>query len=196
MNIFALDLDPVKAANYHCDQHVNKMILESAQLLSTAAFYLLPIRTYHLIKPVVYKPSYPNHPCALWLRSPESNPLPKLHYVRTLARQLNYIREYEWNQSEHSSIPVVETAYTFLSDYLGHGMSLPSHSALTENSFPRAMPAILKYNESTNSVNAYRRYYRLKHEQWALHGRGQTKGGMTYRNRPIPEFLDPDYLIG
>lgn len=36
MNIFYLDKDPVKAAEYSCDKHVVKMILESAQMLCTA----------------------------------------------------------------------------------------------------------------------------------------------------------------
>ena len=36
MNIFALDKDPTQAARMMCDKHVVKMILESAQLLSTA----------------------------------------------------------------------------------------------------------------------------------------------------------------
>lgn len=36
MNIFVLSTDPAEAAEYHCDQHVVKMILEYAQLLSTA----------------------------------------------------------------------------------------------------------------------------------------------------------------
>ena len=36
MNIFYLDEDPVKAAQYMCDKHVVKMIVESAQILSTA----------------------------------------------------------------------------------------------------------------------------------------------------------------
>lgn len=35
MNIFILDKDPVKAAQLQCDAHVSKMILESAQMLST-----------------------------------------------------------------------------------------------------------------------------------------------------------------
>jgi len=34
MNIFYLDSNPQKCAEYHCDKHVVKMILESAQLLS------------------------------------------------------------------------------------------------------------------------------------------------------------------
>ena len=36
MNIFFLDTDPKTSASYHCDKHVVKMIIESAQLLSTA----------------------------------------------------------------------------------------------------------------------------------------------------------------
>ena len=36
MNIFYLDRDPVTCAKQHCDKHIVKMILEYAQLLSTA----------------------------------------------------------------------------------------------------------------------------------------------------------------
>ena len=37
MNIFFLDKDPKIAAQMQCDKHVVKMILETAQMLSTAA---------------------------------------------------------------------------------------------------------------------------------------------------------------
>lgn len=36
MNIFFLAFDPAEAAIFHCDKHVVKMVLESAQMLSTA----------------------------------------------------------------------------------------------------------------------------------------------------------------
>ena len=36
MNIFILDRDPITAAQLQCDKHVVKMIVESAQMLSTA----------------------------------------------------------------------------------------------------------------------------------------------------------------
>ena len=36
MNIFILDENIEKCAQYHCDKHIIKMILESAQLLCTA----------------------------------------------------------------------------------------------------------------------------------------------------------------
>ena len=35
MNIFILHKDPIKAAQDQCDKHVVKMIVESAQMLST-----------------------------------------------------------------------------------------------------------------------------------------------------------------
>ncbi len=37
MNIFVLDENPKKAAEYHSDRHVVKMLVEYAQILSTAA---------------------------------------------------------------------------------------------------------------------------------------------------------------
>ena len=36
MNIFYLDKNPITAAKMSCDKHVCKMIIESAQMLSTA----------------------------------------------------------------------------------------------------------------------------------------------------------------
>jgi hypothetical protein len=56
MNIFILDLDPARAATYMFDTHVNKMILETAQLLST-------------INGGPYKPTHENHPCTKWIGS-------------------------------------------------------------------------------------------------------------------------------
>lgn len=36
MNIFYLHNNPIKSAKMHCDKHVVKMVIEYAQLLSTA----------------------------------------------------------------------------------------------------------------------------------------------------------------
>lgn len=68
MNIFYLDGDPAKCAKMHCDKHVVKMILEYAQLLSTA---------HHEIdgEPSIdcYKATHKNHPSAVWARENRSN---------------------------------------------------------------------------------------------------------------------------
>lgn len=61
MNIFYLDEQPRTAARYHCDKHVVKMVLETAQLLSTAH--------HELGSTATYKSTHKNHPSALWVRS-------------------------------------------------------------------------------------------------------------------------------
>ena len=65
MNIFVLDLNIKKCARYHCDRHVVKMILESAQMLSSA----LRLNGWDH----GYKVTHPNHPCTIWTRASLSN---------------------------------------------------------------------------------------------------------------------------
>ncbi len=65
MNIFALDTDPVTCAQYHCDKHVIKMILESVQMLSTTCSILGA--------EAPYKPTHANHPCTKWVRESWEN---------------------------------------------------------------------------------------------------------------------------
>ena len=66
MNIFYVDDNPTISARYLCDKHVVKMILESAQMLSTAHFVLDG-------KQVAYKPTHINHPCNIWARECTGN---------------------------------------------------------------------------------------------------------------------------
>jgi len=65
MNIFVLDKDPRIAAQMHCDKHVPKMILESAQMLCTA------LNTLGISTP--YKTAHINHPCSIWVRMNQAN---------------------------------------------------------------------------------------------------------------------------
>lgn len=69
MNIFVLDTSPTRAAKFHCDKHVVKMVLESAQLLSTAHQVLDGDKAIEGI----YKPTHINHPCAVWVRESSDN---------------------------------------------------------------------------------------------------------------------------
>jgi len=61
MNLFFLHVDPQTCAQQHCDKHVVKMLLETAQILYTA---------HHLSKSILpkgaYKLSYPGHPTVVW----------------------------------------------------------------------------------------------------------------------------------
>lgn len=61
MNIFHLHRDPKICAKYHCDKHVVKMILETAQMLSTA------YQRHCGLDDNLYKPAYPKHPMTIWV---------------------------------------------------------------------------------------------------------------------------------
>jgi len=63
MNIFFLDRNHNKCAEYHCDEHTVKMCVEYAQILSTA----LHVSGSNLNR-FVYKPTHINHPCNIWAR--------------------------------------------------------------------------------------------------------------------------------
>ena len=66
MNIFYLDRDPQIAAQMMCDKHVVKMILESAQMLSTAHRVL--DGDEYADKNGLYKKAHVNHPSSEWVR--------------------------------------------------------------------------------------------------------------------------------
>ena len=65
MNAFILDDDPKLAAQYHCDKHCVKMILETAQLLCSV-FHLQGIEA-------PYRLTHKNHPCSVWARESKEN---------------------------------------------------------------------------------------------------------------------------
>lgn len=91
MNLFFLDEDLDKCAEYHVDKHIGKMQLEAAQILSTTLwidklFGFIPRKlTCEEIKELKYAislepsinnrsftrylPTHVSHPCAIWARS-------------------------------------------------------------------------------------------------------------------------------
>jgi hypothetical protein len=88
MNIFYLDENPIKCAEFHCDKHVVKMIIEYAQLLSTAHRILdgdqytdltangRRIKRWRLDddrEQSLMKASHINHPSAIWCRENREN---------------------------------------------------------------------------------------------------------------------------
>lgn len=88
MNIFYFDSDPERCAIDHCDKHVVKMILEYAQLLSTAHRILDGITTttksasgrnkteWHLAdtrNDALYSATHTMHPSAKWCRDSDAN---------------------------------------------------------------------------------------------------------------------------
>jgi len=96
MNVFYLDRDLTKCAQAHCDKHVNKMILESAQLLASAHHMTNPEAS---TIPNMYRLTHKNHPDAIWVRQSINHYL----YLMDLMEALN--EEAQWRYG-HSNVHV------------------------------------------------------------------------------------------
>jgi len=140
MNIFFLDYDTTKCAKYHCDKHVVKMILETAQLLCGAHHVINQERSSAVQVP--YKLSHKNHPCAIWVRNSLSNYL----YLCDLGLEL--CKEYTYRYGKrHKSQDVIEWCLE----------NKPSINDIGFTEPPKAMPDEYKVNDV---IESYRIYYR------------------------------------
>lgn len=171
MNIFVLDTNPAIAASYHCDQHLHKMILESAQMLSTMFHYNFPDETR--LRKLVYKPAYENHPCTKWVKNSINNAA----WLIRLCHELQDIR-YSIGCEEHSSFQIVKIIDCAIEHSMWFLPSIPE-------AFLFAGPLQIAIRQDLNVIQKYRKYYRVKNQQWIRNG----KGPMTWKNRTVPEWM-------
>ena len=142
MNIFYLDHDPQIAASFHCDKHCVKMILESAQLLSTAHRILDGDEYANSVD--LYKPFSPNHPSAIWVRESYDN----YRWLWKLMQEL--CLEYNKRYEKHHAV-VRKSLLSAL---------CPSPTNIEHKGFiepPQCMPD--QYRIEGNAVQSYRDYY-------------------------------------
>ncbi len=134
MNIFVLDKDIETCAQYHCDKHVVKMILESVQILCTA------LNKKGFATP--YRSTHQKHPCVLWAEASYDN----FNWLKNLTLALNDEYRYRFErQNDHKSIAVLSEI-----DHYGF-----ERRGLTE--FAQAMPE--EYKVQGSAVEAYRKFY-------------------------------------
>ena len=140
MNIFVLDKNPVICAKYHCDRHVVKMILESAQMICTVHhLHKNPNLTYT----IPYKPTHVNHPCSKWLRDSLANYL----WLFQLTKALNDEYKFRYNKiQDHKS-------WTAIKD-----LPLPNLKNIGLTRWARAMPIEAKIDNDV--IASYHKYYR------------------------------------
>ena len=81
MNIFVVSPDTWECAQALDDLRLNKMIIETAQLLSTA------MRARGYTGNDIYKSTHLNHPCSVWTRETEANYKWLLLYMSDLVEE-------------------------------------------------------------------------------------------------------------
>lgn len=186
MNIFYLDKDPSICAQQHCDKHVVKMIIEYAQLLSTAHRVLdgtqyieekyvhgsLPARFRKIkrwkledsLESKLYKASHINHPSAIWARDGH------LNYVWLSALLSSLCDEYT-----HRYGKIHKVRESGLSSALSTNIPQNIMIQKTFSEPPPAMPEA--YKVPGDSIASYKRYYIEDKSRFA-----------KWNNRPIPTW--------
>ena len=177
MNIFYLDPDPSTCAKMHLDKHVVKMIIEYAQLMSTA-HRVLDGEQYtdktannrniqrwrmkdELSEHTLYKASHVNHPSAIWVRQSKEN-------YRWLYRMWFYLlQEYTYRYGKKHACEKLMSAL-----YLDP-MNIPK-GIFTEPTL--AMPDT--YKVPNDAIKSYQNYY--------IHDKSRFA---KWKNRETPEWF-------
>ena len=136
MNIFYLHEDTYQCAIAHCDKHVVKMILETAQLLCSAHWMTGGEAPYKL--------THKNHPCAVWAREA----LGHYRWLADLGVEL-------CNEYTHRYGKVHKTTGIIM-DLALNDPGIPEGWLRDP---PQCMPDHCKHE---NTVEAYRNYYKLE----------------------------------
>jgi len=139
MNIFALSRCPMQSAWWLDDIRKNKMILESAQMLSTAVRTLCPDTDLS-----VYKVAYLNHPCTIWARQSRGN-------FKWLLSHMSHL----WLQKggEHKSARLIPQ----LDEYSSTGY-FPSEDLTDFANCARNLERGVDYSDVDDVHQAYRMY--------------------------------------
>lgn len=179
MNIFYLDKNPRVCAEMHVDKHCVKMILEYAQLLSTAHRYLDGILTVGVSKSgrqrkqyvlsdereqVLYSATHINHPSAIWVRQSAQNYMWLAEMLECLCNEYTY---------RYGKIHKVESI----------GLM-----QLLKNEFPKNLPEGVwteptpampdHYKVAGDSISSYKNYYL-----------GDKTRMFSWKNRPTPSWI-------
>tara|TARA_R110002012_G_scaffold319224_1_gene539113 strand:- start:580 stop:1140 length:561 start_codon:yes stop_codon:yes gene_type:complete len=166
MNIFRLHDDPEIAAQMHCDKHVVKMILETAQMLSTA-WRMTENDSKYANEHGMYKSAHKNHPSTVWVRHGI------LNYVWTNRLFEHLCKEYTHRYGKHHASERLLQAFA---------NDVPYETTIVKSPlpFPQCMPD--QYKVEGDPVAAYRNYYKGEKAYFAKWDKG----------RASPEWWDDD----
>ena len=178
MNIFYLDNDPKVCSEMHVDKHCVKMILEYAQLLSTAHRFLDGVpklersettgrkRTSYILSDdrndLLYRATHINHPSAIWVRHSTMN----YYWLYTLLVAL--CKEYTYR---YGKIHKCER-----DGLVNRLQSTPAN--IPTGIFTEPTPAMPEHYKVVNdSVQSYKNYYL-----------GDKQRMFFWKNRAAPSF--------
>jgi len=160
VNIFYLSNDPAECARFHVDKHTIKMILEYAQLLSTAHRILDGRQSLGLSKTgrkqvryilsderesILYTATHINHPSAIWCRESVSN------YMWLAELLEECCKEYSYRYGKVHKVESMGLMQTLKNN-------IPTN--ISDKPFTEPTPAMdEKYKVPGDSIASYQSYY-------------------------------------
>jgi hypothetical protein len=197
MNIFYLDNDPKICAQMHVDKHCIKMILEYAQLLSTAHRFLDGTMSIGLGKTgrkqtryvlpddresVLYSATHLNHPSAVWCRQSAMN----YHWLYTLL--VECCKEYTYR---YGKVHKCES-----SGLVNRLQTTPTNIDATKD-FTEPTPAMPdECKLAGDSINSYRRYYVMNKEHlWSWSGKINSRERPKWLTDMLKQAKESCYAI-
>jgi len=108
MNLFATNTEPELAARDLDDKRLVKMVLETAQLLSTA----LRVNGVDCVE--LYKATHANHPVNVWVRNTRSNFLWTVEYGLRICDE--YQHRYGRTHGSRSAVHAAAELYRYITD--------------------------------------------------------------------------------
>ena len=159
MNIFHLHKDPKICAEYHCDKHVVKMILETAQMLSTA------YQKHCGNDDNLYKSAYPKHPMTIWVGESVENF--KFAYNLGIELSIQYTKRYK---KIHKSTQIIMM--------FSMGRMFNVEDRFPSQYFTRPPLCMPDEYKSDDYIQSYRNYYI-----------GDKKRFARYTSVDTPEFM-------
>lgn len=170
MNVFVLNEDPETAAIEQCDKHIPKMVVESAQMLSTVHRMLDGIEERRESKSgktmvkywklpdsreeFFYKAVHMNHPCTVWSRETSDNYI--WHYRHFVA----LCDEYTYRFGKlHRTDALLRAGLERLPDGINKSSMTP---------FPLAMKSNPECMFPEDPVKSYKLFYQTKQSRFKM----------------------------
>ena len=169
MNIHYTYDEAEKCAKVLDDKRVNKMLLETAQMLSTTLHEL------DLVEPNIYKPFNANHPVNKWVREAFQNYIWTLDYFKALCLEYSYRHKDSRRHKSQELLTIFDKYKYRVRD------KLPNYKTPHINC-ARSKANNLDFSDMEDTKLAYRQYLK---ERWR-----NDKRTPTWTNRPVPEWLD------
>lgn len=161
MNIFTTSKCPIESAIALPTNLVNKMQIESAQLLCTAHYVLDSVQ-----KP--YKPTHVNHPCAVFTRTSKANYIWLYEHFRALCGEYTYR-----TGKVHKTSELLET------------LSVPPVNASDKELSIDFMCMPDEYKKTLDVHKNYQLYLIAKFKEWTVRtDKRQIHVSWTNRNSP------------